>query len=760
MDKNKSTNSKVIKLKNDSNSTSTVRNKKLKISMLFVFIILFVLIIRIGWIQFIQGSQLKELCFSQQNINQIISPKRGNIYDSTGKPLAISAQVDTITINPKRIKPKGNKAKDSKEVELLQEKVSKGLSEIFELDYEETLTKVKSDSSVETIAKKVEKNKVDELKSWMKENNISSGINIDEDTKRYYPHSTLASAVLGFCGTDNDGRYGIENRWNSVLSGTFGKIVSSKDGSQSEIPNSEQTYIAAQDGSNLTLTIDINIQRIIEKYLKQAVEDNSCERGGNVIVMNPKNGDILGMASYPNYDLNNPSVPNSTLSKNWDNLSVDEKSASLYKMWSNKSINETYEPGSTFKTITASIALEENITDTDIANDFTCSGAENVNGTKIRCWRKTPHGLQTLRVALENSCNPAFMQLGKRIQAPTLYKYYKAFGLFDKTGVALPGEANSIFHDLSNVGPVELATMSFGQRFTITPLQMITAVSAIANDGVLMQPRIVKEIINPDTGAVTTIEPVKVRQVISRQTSEKVKSMMESVATVGTGKTIALKQYSVGGKTGTSEPNASDPDAGYVASYVAISPIENTEVVLLLTLYKPKGESHQGGTVAGPVVGQMFSEILPYLEIPAESTSKENSSNTSSVKTLPNVTNKTVTEAKKILESSGFTASYSVNGNANSLLVTDQVPKPGTSLIPGAIIKLYSQENNVHTSVSVPDLKGMSASQAINSLKSKNLNINIEGTGTVVSQDYAKDSTVEEGTVIKVTLQENIANAH
>ena len=393
----KTNNKKVVKLKNDFNVNNMISNKKLKTITIVVSILLLALIIRIAWIQFIQGSYLKEMSYSQQNINQIISPKRGNIYDSTGQSLAISTQVDTITINPKKIKAKD---KTDESTKALQEKVAKGLSEIFELDYNETLEKVQSTSAVETIARKVEQDKVDELKTWIKTNKITVGINIDEDTKRYYPYSSLASAVIGFCGTDNDGRYGIENKWNSVLSGTAGKIVSSKDGSQSEIPNSEQTYIAAQNGSDLTLTIDINIQNTIEKYLKQAVEDNSCERGGNVIVMNPKTGDILGMASYPNYDLNNPNSPNSTLSINWDSLSAEEKSNSLYKMWSNKSIHETYEPGSTFKTITAAVALEENITGTDVTNDFICNGSENVNGTVIKCWRSTPHGYLTLRGAL------------------------------------------------------------------------------------------------------------------------------------------------------------------------------------------------------------------------------------------------------------------------------------------------------------------------------------------------------------------------
>ena len=756
------TKNKVVKIKSDINAQNIISHKKLRTTMIVIFVILLALIIRIGWLQFIDGNHLKELSYSQQSINQIISPKRGNIYDSTGKKaFAISAQVDTITINPSKIK-----GSDDDKTKALKEKIAKGLSEIFELDYNETLEKVNSTSKVETIAKKVEKDKVDKLKNWMTENKISVGINIDEDTKRYYPYSTLASAVIGFCGSDNQGLSGIEYKWDSTLTGTPGKIVSSKDSSQSEIPNSEQTYIAAENGSNLTLTIDVNIQTIIEKYLKQAVEENSCEHGGNVIVMNPSTGDILGMACYPNFNLNEPFSPNESLSKTWDTLSDSEQKSALQKMWTNKSVSESYEPGSTFKIITSSVALEENITETDKNGDFVCNGYENVNGTKIKCWRANPHGYQSLRQALENSCNPAFMQLGKRIGAATLYKYYKAFGFFDKTNIALPGETTSIFHDLSSVGPVELATMSFGQRFTITPLQMITAVSAVANNGILMQPRIVKEITNADTGAVTTIEPVEVRQVLSKQTAEKVKSMMESVVTEGTGRHAAVEGYSIGGKTGTSEPPAGNKEAGYVASYVAISPVENTEVALLLTLYKPLGDSHQGGQVAGPVVSQMLSEILPYLGVASDSQNTSNSnsntenSSSSSTITVPNITNKTVTESKKILEEAGFKTKITTSEDPNSLLVKEQVPKPGVSLNSGAIVLLYSEENEVRTSVSVPDLKGMSAAQATNALKSKNLNIVIEGSGTVISQDYTANSSVEEGTVIKVTLKDTLKDAH
>lgn len=757
--KTKTSNTKIVKLKTGLESKNLIHITKLRTLLISSILIFIILIGRIGFIQFVQGNWLKEKAYQQQTINQIISPKRGNIYDSTGKALAISAQVDTITINPTKI------VKDNdKNTKKYKEEVAKGLSEIFELNYDEVIEKVSSESQVETIIKKVEQEKVDLLKQWMEENNITVGINIDEDTKRYYPYSTVASNVIGFCGSDNQGLSGIESKWDSVLTGTPGKIVSSQGSDQQEIPNAEETYISAENGSNLTLTIDLNIQTIVEKYLKQAVEDNECSRGGNVIAMNPKTGDIIAMASYPDYDLNSPYTPNSTLAQTYDSLSTDGKSEALYKMWANKSVTETYEPGSTFKVITSSIALEEKITSTDVAGDFYCKGYEEFDDAagstiKIACWRANPHGVQTLREALCNSCNPAFMQLGKRIGATTLYKYYEAFGLFDSTNSGLYGEQSSIFQNLDNVGPVELATMSFGQRLNVTPLQMITAISCIANDGVLMQPRIVKEITNTDTGTTTEIPTKQVRQVVSKQTSEEVKSMMESVATVGTGKTVAVSGYSIGGKTGTSEPPVGKEEEGYVASYVAISPVEDTQIVILLTLYDPQGDNgHQGGTIAGPVVSQMLSEILPYLGIPSDEDSSS-SSNSSNYITVPDVRNKTVSEAEKILKEAGFTTKTYVDGDSNTVLVEDQTPKPGNLLPKNSIIVIYGQGSNISTSVTVPDLKGMNASEATNTLKSKNLNINIEGSGVVSSQDYAKDEQVPEGTIINVTLKQTVTNA-
>ncbi len=749
--------SNIISLNRKFDSTNFIYTSKLRNTFIVIIIIFILILVRLGYLQFVDGAYLTEMAYQQQAINQILSPKRGNIYDSTGKSLAISAQVDTITINPDRIVVKDSDEK----TKALKEKVAKGLSDIFELDYNETLKKVNSTSSVETIIKKVEQEKVDKLKTWMKENDISVGINIDEDTKRYYPYGELASSVIGFCGNDNQGLSGIECKWDSVLTGTPGKIVSSKDNIQREIPNAKETYISAENGSNITLTLDVNIQSTIEKYLEQAVEKYDCKDGGNVIVMNPQTGDILGMACYPDYDLNSPYTPNPTLAQTYDSLTTEEKNEALYKMWSNKSVSESYEPGSTFKIITSSVALEEGITITDKEGDFYCSGAQIVEDRKIDCWRNfNPHGSQTLRTALCNSCNPAFIQLAQRIGASTLYKYYQAFGLFERTDSGLYGEQISIFHNLDQIGPVELATYSFGQRFQVTPLQMITAISCVANDGILMKPNIIKSITNTDTGAITEIQPTEVRQVISQSTAEKVKSMMESVVLKGTGQNVQVSGYSIGGKSGTSEPTEANKDNGYVSSFVAISPIEDTQVVILLTLYNPRNKQYgyQGGSVAAPVVSQMLSEILPYLGVPSDTTEKDNSYE--NLITVPDVRNKTLTEAKKLLTDAGFNCEIVSSGDENSTLVAEQNPKPGAKLASNSIIMLYGEGDTVATSVEVPDLSNMNLSQATNTLKSKNLNISITGSGIVTTQDYTAGELVQEGTIINVTLKPTLTDAH
>lgn len=743
-------NLKTKKSKENDNSIYTRPKRYLSLSIILV-IVFILLLIKIATIQFVQGNSLKEAATKQQTTSRILSAKRGTIYDSTGTALAISADVDTITINP---------AKLLKESKKSPEFIAKGLSETFELDYETTLSKVNSTNSVETVVQKVEKDKVTKLKQWMTDNNISAGINIDEDTKRYYPYYNLASNLIGFCGNDNQGLTGLEYHWDQTLAGVSGKITTTQDASQDLISNQDAQYHAPENGSNLTLTVDINIQSIAEKYLEQACITNKCGNGGNVIVMNPNNGDILAMATYPDYDLNTPFEPNETLAANWDSLSSQAQNEALQNMWRNTAISNTYEPGSVFKVVVASTALEENIVQPDAAGLFYCDGDQEVADRIIRCANVGGHGYQSLRQALENSCNPAFIQLGQKIGAPTLYKYFEAFGLFNKTGIATSGEASGIFHNLSSIGPVELATTSFGQRFTITPLQMATAVSAVANDGVLMQPRIVKEVTNADTGAVTTVEPKSVRQVISLETSKQMLDMMESVVTDGGGKYGQVAGYSVAGKTGTSEATEGST-AGYVSSFVGVAPADDPQLVVLLTLYNPQGKDHFGGHIAAPVVSQILSEVLPYLDIPSKDSANTNNTKTNSSEisktTLHTVTGKTATDAKKQLESQGFKCSYTCESTD---IIVEQIPKAGTPLVDGSTVQLYSESTRKNkTKTTVPDLKGMSYSAAKVSLSSRNLNINVVGSGQVISQDPIAGTEVNEGTVITVTLQKDVGSS-
>ena len=707
------------------------------------------------FINIVKGEEYSKKAYSQQMKNQIISPKRGAILDANGSVLAQSISVDTVSINPSSVKYTNNKTVEP-------EKLAQIFSEIFDITYEDALAKAQSKKTVEIIAKKVEKEKVSKLQDWIKENNISTGINIDEDTKRSYPNNNLASNLIGFCGDDNTGLAGLEEKWNDTLTGTSGKIVTAKANGGEAISDENEQYVAAENGSNIYLTIDINIQKIAEKYLAQAVTENQCEKGGTVIIMNPQSGDILAMASNPDYNLNQPRDSAATgLQSTWDTLSSEDKSNALYKLWRNKAVSDLYEPGSTFKLITSSIGLEEGKVSTDTNGDFNCNIVYYpAPDQPISCWRTyAAHGAQSLREALQNSCNPAFMQLGARIGAKTSYKYYEAFELFStRIGSTIASVSKPQFTELNKVGAVELATMSFGQRFSISPLQLITAVSAICNDGVLVEPRIVKKVENTDTNSVENLETKEIRQVISKDTADKVKDMMLSVVEKGTGKWAKVDGYTIGGKSGTSEPiESKKEEEGYTASFIAISPIENTQVVCLVVLYKPEGAAgHQGGQTAGPVASQIMSEVLPYLGIPTNDTKVETTTTSTSI-AVQDVTNKTVAEAKKILKESGFNVSVSSSGDENSTLVSEQVPKSGIYLEEGSTIYLYTSENSNKKTTTVPNIKGKTVAEATKILKEKNLNIKVDGDkGIIVSQDPTFDVEVEEGTVINVVIKEQL----
>lgn len=713
--------------------------------MIFSFILLFLLIVRIAYLQFAKGETLKHIANATQTTIKTIEAERGTIFDVNGKVLAISANVDTVSINPADIAYSNDKEVD-------KEFLAESFSNIFALNYDETLKDILEKTHYYTLASKVETDKITKLRDWMKLNKIYSGIKIDSAVKRYYPYNTLASNLIGFTGTDNIGLWGLESSLDSILRGTNGKLVTLTDAIKKEIPNQDRTHIKAKNGSNIYLTIDVNIQSASEKYLAQAVDDNNADKGV-AIVMRPSSGDILAMANYPNYDLNTPFTPiNPKLLANWDNLTPDERANRRYSMWNNTAVQSTYEPGSTFKVITAATGLEEGIVEADHYGDFNCIGYEVVANRRIHCWKKyNPHGLQSLKDALANSCNPAFMQLGMKIGAKTLYKYYDAFGLFDKTNPYFYGEQNSIFFDLDDIHDVELATISFGQRFNITPIQLISAVSSIANQGVLVQPQIIRKIEDVNNNSIQETEVKKIRQVVSKKTAEELMDMLEYVVTDGTGGYAKVNGYTVGGKSGTSEPIDGNDGAGFIASFIGVAPTSNPELIVLIILFNPKGDNHHGGNIAAPVVSQILSEALPYLDIAPDKSITSVNKNTFDTHVLPDVKNRTLKDGRDALKNAGFTVH--LNGAEDlSTIITEQNPKPGVNLLNDADVYLYGQKPQEKTHVSVPHFKGMSAAEARNSAKSKNLNLILEGSGIVISQDTTADTSVEVGSVITLTL--------
>ena len=579
--------------------------KRILIIMIGVFIVPIFIIGRLIYLQFIIDDELKKKTANQQNSERYIIAARGTIFDSTKKNiLAKSYNVETVTVSPMNINVNN------------KEQVAKALSDILELDYEKVLKKVNKKSKIEIIARRVEKDKTNNLRKWMEDNNLYSGINIDEDIKRYYPFGNLASHVIGFCGSDLQGLEGIEAKYDDILKGDNGEIRKLVNAKGIDFDEDTEEYIKPLKGNDIVLSIDAGVQSIVEKYLENACIDNKCTDGGSIIIMNPKNGDVVAMAGYPNYDLNEPfEINNEEFKLVWDTLSLDEKNEKLLSMWRNKSISDTYEPGSTFKIVTSSAAIEEKIASGDDVKRYSCSGSIQVSGVRIRCWRYySPHGSQSLREALMNSCNPVFIGLGEKIGVEKYYDYLEKFGFFRKTGIDLPGEAKGIFLKEEKVGPVELATISFGQRFEVTPLQMITMVSSISNGGVYVKPRILKEVIDSKTGEITEIKPSFGDRIVSEQTAKDVLSMMESVVSEGTGKNARVEGYKIGGKTGTSEDGVNT--GKYVTSFIGVVDTLDPKLTILVTLYNPTGEGgHQGGSVAAPLAGSILKEVIEYLEI-------------------------------------------------------------------------------------------------------------------------------------------------
>ena len=706
----------------------------MKNMILISFFIFTVILGKIAYLQFAKGQELQSMAYLQQTLDRSVNPKRGTIYDATGeKVLAQSVSVNIVTAVPNSVD------KDKKD------EIATKIAEILEINKDDVLAKLSKNSSSETIATKVDEDKATKLLSYISDEQIS-GVRVDEDTKRVYPYSTLLANVLGFVGTDNVGLEGIEAYYNSDLAGIPGKIVGSTDGKGRETPFTNEQYVAPTDGKDIVLTIDATIQSIVEKYLSKAIKENIAQYG-MAVVMRPSTGEVLAMANYPSYDPNEPFTPNTDELKNkWEILSKKEKSEELAAMWRNKVISDTQEPGSTFKIVTATAALEENVAQMDKAGDFSCSGSMQVGTWTIKCWRyPRSHGSESLRQGIMNSCNPVFMQLGQRIGIEHFCKYLEAFNLASKTGIDLPGEASGIMHNPASMTAVDLATTSFGQTVQITTLQTAVNYCAIANGGYLVQPYVVKEIKSGSGNYDEKTESKVIKQIMSKETSDLLLSALEDTAKTGTAKSGAVKGYRVGGKTATGEEGRGDQKV-YMAGYASIAPIVNPELVVVMNIYDPKSEAgHGGAAICAPVVGSILDECLRYLDIAPDYTIEDNDIKET---LIPDVTSKTVGEAKKLLSEKGFSIASDNNLN-DSDVIKEQIPKAGASLMEGSTVRVYTTDGAKQT-VDVPDVRNKTVEVATAKFKAAGLNVRIVGNGYVLTQDPTPGTVVEKGSIVTI----------
>lgn len=727
-------------------------NRPVRIGIvLFGFMAIFVvLIISFAVTQIINGDRLREMAINQQLTKKSIAAKRGDILDRNGEVLAQSIEVDTVTVNPSLLRTGKGKEVDKDEM-------AQAMSNIFGIDKQELLNQLNSDQSVITVARKVEKDKIELLKTWQKDKNVTSGINIDKDIKRYYPYEEVASNIIGFMGVDNNGLEGIEKKLDGVLKGKEGRIVSQSDVYRNFTKENPEQLIKAEDGKNVYLTIDIKLQATVSKYLKEAVKENKA-RDGIAVVMSPKTGEILAMVNEPTYNSNDPFAPVGMSKEAWDKLDKKTQSNLRYSIWKNKAVTDPYEPGSTFKIITSAMGLEEAKTSSDKAGDFLCTGSQKVYDWDIKCWRSyNPHGHLSLRGALENSCNPAFIQLSQRIGREVFFQYLKGFGLTNKTGIELLGEASPILYDEKKAGPVEMATLSFGQRFKITPIQLISSVAGIVNDGNMIKPNIVLKEEDRETGNQEERKKEHIRQVVSKETSQSIRNMLRTVVSNGTGKNAEVKGFNVGGKSGTSEPDYSDKNGIYIASFVGIAPAEDPEYIVLVVIRDPKGKSRQGGQVAAPVVSHILKEILVNSKLVATGQKTQTVEKEISV---PELVGKTVEESEKITSDKGIKLVYGNVKNKKSL-ITKQVPRAGTSVYQDARLYVDTEENSNIKEIKVPSLSKKTYEEAKKILRDLGLNINADSKkGVVMIQDPVENITMETGNVVKLTIKEEVVEGH
>lgn len=724
-----------------------------RISYVYVmFLLLFCILgLWIAKINIIDGEKLRTGAIEQQTRDYQVSSPRGTIYDRNGKALAISSSAETISVSPAQIAEKVKKNKYN------VDDIATKLAEILELDVEELkkkLTKKNSDgiylADVE-IASKVEPEIADEVRAL----NLT-GVYFKEDTKRYYPLGTFASHVIGYVGKDNQGLGGIEMVYDDELSGIPGRVVTLKNAQGTDMPFQEERHIDSEKGLNVVLTLDETIQHFAEKHLEDAYRESQARQGAACIVMDVETAEILAMATQPNYDLNNPNqITDKSVLEYLETLETDEEynkavAAARNKMWRNKAVVDSYEPGSCFKIMTMSMAFEEGVVTPE--DHFFCPGYKVVEDRKIKCAEKSGHGAQTFRDGVKNSCNPVFIEVGQRVGIDAFKKYFKAFGFRDKTGFDLPGEASGVFYTDEQFNVVELATASFGQGPKITPLQLITAVSAVANGGNLMKPHLVKQFTNEQGTVIKKVQPTVVRQIVSKETSEIVCELLENAVTNGSGQNAYIKGYRVAGKTGTSEklPRGSGK---YTASFVGFAPANDPKVACLVVIDEPVG-GYYGGQIAAPAVGRILEDTLKYLGVEPQYTEKEK---TTIDVDVPDVTELELAVAKKRLNDLGL--KYTIIGGGEK--VVRQMPLENATVNSGSVVVLYT-ENVENQMVTVPDVKGKSLARVKSTLTSAGLNLSIVGagaTGSTSESTIAESQTpqageqVPQGTVIKVEFK-------
>ncbi len=718
-----------------------------------------VLIGKTAWIQIVDGEKLSREALQQQTSDKTVSAKRGKIYDRNLKVLASNVSVETISITPANLRA------SIEENKLTVSKVAEEIAERLSLKAEDVEAKINRKSSFEYLKKKVEKDIADQLRDYISDRELS-GINFVEDVKRYYPYNHLASHIIGFVGGDNQGLEGIESIYDDTLSGIPGRVVTTQQTTGLESGTNYENYIEAQDGNSVVLTIDEVIQGYVEKHLENARIANKLEQGAAAVVMDVNTGDILAMSSKPDYDLNEPFAITDAIREKYDGIDEELEalegedytkrlSEVIQTVRRNKAVVDSYEPGSTFKSVVASLGLETGAV--RLEDTFACSGVQQVLTERIHCANRNGHGMQTFAEAVRNSCNPAFIQIGQKIGKENFLNGVRAFGFFEETGIELPGETAGVGFTADNFTEVDLATSSFGQSITVTPLQMITAFSAVANGGKLYKPHLVKEIVNSENIVVEKNEPELVRQPISEETSEMMRGILESVVSEGGGKNAYLAGYRIAGKTGTSEKFPRG-NGKYIASFLAFAPADDPQIACLVILDQPEvGMPYYGGIIAAPVVKNIMEETLQYLGVEPRYTEKEKELMDIEV---PDLSGMTKAEAGKVLEESGFR--LRIKGDENAV-IADQIPKAHTRLSSGSTVVAYMTNTKPERTVTVPKVIGESAAAATAVLGGEGLNARIrgipgEGSAVCSSQSPEAGTIVEPGTVVTIDFKYQGAN--